>query len=175
MTYVRSLRNTNLFAIAMASRRCSGKEWHLNLATRQNPALNQLTTNVLQEFLQLRPWFRSLAGLEHHRMQIRPGSTSAGISTKHAAEQPMHLNRNKTPKIRCNALRNFSLHVLSKHSPLVQMQRERDASEPRIKTESGSQPTHSKRVASISATMPVVQILNGVGRQQIANVPQKHF
>ena len=175
MRYVRSLRNTNLFAIAMASRRCSGKGEHLNLATRQNPALNQLTTNVLQKFLQLRPWFRSLAGLECRGMQMCPGGVSGrGIHqtrcrTAHASEPELN------PRNSLQHIETLSIVRLHQASPLVQMQWKRVASEPRIKTESGSQPTHSKRVASISATMPVVQILNGVGRQQIANVPQKHF
>ncbi len=35
--------------------RCSGKGKHLNPAARQNPALNQLTTNVLQDFQKLCP------------------------------------------------------------------------------------------------------------------------
>ena len=53
-------------------------EWplHLNHATRQNPAAKPLTTNALQDFQQLYPWFRSQLGLEHRRMQIRHGGTS---------------------------------------------------------------------------------------------------
>ena len=86
------------------------------------------------------------------------------------ASEP-ELNPRNSPQL----IEKLSVARVKQASPLVQMQRKRVASEPRIKTESGSQPTHSKRVASISATMPVVQILNGVGRQQIANVPQKHF
>ena len=39
----------------------------------------------------------------------------AGVSTKHATEQPMHLNRNKTRKIHCNTLRNFPLQGFNKH------------------------------------------------------------
>ena len=38
--------------------RCSGKREHLNLASRQNPAAKPLTTNTLQDFQQLCPWFR---------------------------------------------------------------------------------------------------------------------
>ena len=41
----------------------------------------------------------------------------AGVSTKHAAEQHMHLNRSKTRKIHCNTLRNFPLQSFSKHLP----------------------------------------------------------
>ena len=43
--------------------RCSGKGKHLNLEARQNPAAKPLTTNVLQDFQQAHPWFRSMAGL----------------------------------------------------------------------------------------------------------------
>ena len=50
-----------------------------------------------------------------------------------------------------------------------------EASEPCSKAESGSQPTHNKRVAGLSATVPEVQIPDGVGRQQIANVPRRCF
>ena len=50
--------------------RCSGKGEHLNRAERQNPAANPLTANALQDFQQLCPWFRSLAGLECRGMQM---------------------------------------------------------------------------------------------------------
>ncbi len=39
----------------------------------------------------------------------------AGVATKHATEQPRHLNRDKTQEIHRNTLRNFPLHGLSKH------------------------------------------------------------
>ena len=39
----------------------------------------------------------------------------AGVSAKHAAEQPRHLNRNKTQEIHRNILRNFPLHRFRKH------------------------------------------------------------
>ncbi len=52
------------------------KKKHLNLASRQNPATNPLTTNALQDFQRLHPWFRSLAGLEYCGMQTCPGGTS---------------------------------------------------------------------------------------------------
>ena len=39
----------------------------------------------------------------------------AGVSTKHEAEQPSHLNRNQTQTNRCNTLRDFPLHGFSKH------------------------------------------------------------
>ena len=41
----------------------------------------------------------------------------AGVSTKHATEQPMHLNRDKTQETHCNSLRNFPLHRFRKHIP----------------------------------------------------------
>ena len=39
----------------------------------------------------------------------------AGVSTKRAAEQPMHLNRNKTQEIHYNSLKHFLLRGFSKH------------------------------------------------------------
>ena len=172
---------------------------HLNLATRQNPAVNPLTANVLQEFLQLRPWFRSLAGLECRGMQMCPGGVSGrGIHqtrcrTAHASEPELNPRNSpqlieklfvarvkqasplvqtqrerdasepeQNPKDSLQCIEKLFVARFKQAHPLVQMRRKRVASEPRIKTESGSQPTHSKRVASISATMPVVQILNGV-------------
>ena len=56
--------------------RCSGKGEHLNLASRQNPAVNPFTTNALQDFRQLYPRFRSQAGLECRGMQTCPGGAS---------------------------------------------------------------------------------------------------
>ena len=41
----------------------------------------------------------------------------AGVSTKHEAEQPSHLNRNQTQTNRCNTLRDFPLHRFRKHIP----------------------------------------------------------
>ena len=171
MRYVRSLRNTNLFAIAMASRRCSGKGEHLNLATRQNPALNQLTTNVLQKFLQLRPWFRSLAGLECRGMQMCPGGVSGrGIHqtrcrTAHASEPELN------PRNSLQHIETLSIVRLHQASPLVQMQRKRVASEPRNKAKFNTQLTHNKQIARLSASTLVVQIPTGFGTPQIANAP----
>ena len=56
--------------------RCSGKVEHLNLAARQNLAVNPLTTNALQNFQQLCPRFRSQTGLEGNRLQMCPGGAS---------------------------------------------------------------------------------------------------
>ena len=56
--------------------RCGGKGKHLNLALRQNQAVNPLTTNALQDFQQLYPRFRSQTGLEGNRLQMRPGGAS---------------------------------------------------------------------------------------------------
>ena len=95
--------------------RCSGKGKHLNLVARQNPAANPLTTNVLQEFRQLCPWFRSQTGLNTTECKCALAALLARVSTKHATEQPMHLNRNKTQKIHCNSLRYFLLRDFSKH------------------------------------------------------------
>ena len=67
--------------------RCSGKGEYLNPAARQNPAVNPLTANALQDFQQLIPWFRSLASLECRGMQIRLGGTSG---------RGIHQTRNRT-------------------------------------------------------------------------------
>ena len=148
---------------------------HLNLASRQNPAANPLTANALQEFLQLRPWFRSQPGLEHHRTQIRlEGTSERGIHqtrsrTAHASEPELN------PRNSLQHIETLSIVRLHQASPLVQMQWERDASEPYHKAESGSQPTHSKRVARSSTTTPMVQIPNGFGTPQNANTLQGHF
>ena len=50
-----------------------------------------------------------------------------------------------------------------------------EASEPCRKAESGSQTTHSKRIARLSATTPEVQIPDGFGTPRNANVPWRHF
>ena len=68
-----------VFLAGVSTKRATEQHMHLNLATRQNPAVNPLTANVLQEFLRLRPWFRSQPGLEHHRTQIRLGALLRGI------------------------------------------------------------------------------------------------
>ena len=56
--------------------RCSGKGEHLNPASRLNQTANPLTTNALQDFQQLCPWFRSQTSLECHRLQMCPGGAS---------------------------------------------------------------------------------------------------
>ena len=155
--------------------RCSGKREHLNLATRQNSTLKPLTTNALQDFQQLCPWFRSQPVLEHHRMQIHPGSASGrGIHqtrnrTAHASEPERNL---KNP---LQHIEKLSIARFQQASPLVQMQRKMGASEPYHKTESGNQPTHSKRIAGLSETVPVVQIPGGAGMPRNANAHWKHF
>ena len=97
--------------------RCGRKRKHLNLTARQNPAANPLTTNALQEVQQPRPRFRSLAGQECRRMQMRTGDASGrGIhQTCNRTEQHMHLNRSKTRKIHRNTLINFLLQGFNKH------------------------------------------------------------
>ena len=73
-----SLRNFPLhdFGKHLHRFRCSGKGKHLNPAARQNPAAKPLTTNALQDFQQLYPWFRCQQGSECHRLQMCPGGTS---------------------------------------------------------------------------------------------------
>ena len=55
------------------------------------------------------------------------------------------------------------------------MQRKREASEPCSKAESGIQTAHNKRVARLSATVPVVQIPDGFGTPQNANALWRCF
>ena len=88
-THCNSLKNFPLhgFNKHLHRFRCSGKGKHLNLTTRQNPAVNPLTTNALQDFLKLHPWFRSQPGLEYRGMQTCPGGTSGRC---------IHQTRNRT-------------------------------------------------------------------------------
>ena len=103
--------------------RCSGKGKHLNPAARQNQALNQLTTNALQDFQQLHPRFRSQAGLECRGMQTCPGGASG---------RGIHQTRNRTahasePEQNSKNLLQFIEKLFIawfwQASPLVQMQR----------------------------------------------------
>ena len=98
-----------------------------------------------------------------------------GVSTKHATEQHMHLNRNKAQEIHHNSLKHFPLQSFSKNLTWFRCRGKRGASEPRNKAESGSQLTHNKHIARLSATVPVVQIPGGFGTPQNANVPWRHF
>ena len=161
-----TLRNSPLhdFSKHLHRFRCSGKGEHLNLATRHNPAANQLTTNALQEFQQQHPWFRSLAGLEHHRLQIHSGGASCrGIhQTRNRTAQASEPRRN--PKNPLQHIEKLSITRIQQAPLLVQMQRKREASEPCSKAESGSQTAHNKRIARISATTPVVQIPTHMNR-----------
>ena len=155
--------------------RCSGKGEYLNLTARQNPAANPLTTNALQDFQRLHPWFRSLAGLECRGMQMCPGGTSGrGFHqtrnrTAHASEPGQNLK--KQPQ----HIEELSVAKFHQASPLVQMQWKRRASEPCRRAESGSQTARNKRIARLSATVPVVQIPTGFGMPRNANVHWKHF
>ena len=114
--------------------RCSRKEEHLTPAARQNPRPNSLTTNALQYFQQLHPWFRSLAGLECRGMQMCLGGTSGrGIhqtrsKTAHASEP------RQNPKNSPQLIDKLSIAKFQQESPLVQMQRKRGAPEPYSKT-----------------------------------------
>ena len=155
--------------------RCSGKWEHLNHAERQNPAAKPLTTNALQDFQQLYPWFRSQLGLEHRRMQIYTGSTSERGIPERSNRTAQASEPEQKPRNSPQFIETLSITRFQQASPLVQMQRKRGASEPCGKAESGSQPTHNKRIARLSTTVPVVQILGGVGTPQIANTLWRHF
>ena len=141
--------------------RCSGKGEYLNPVSRQNPAAKSLTTNALQDFRQLYPWFRSQTGMERSRMQMRPeGASGKGIhqtrdSTAHASEPEQN------PKNSLQLIEKLFIARFQQASTLVQMQRKRGVSEPCIKAESGSQTAHNKCIAEFSATVPEVQIPSG--------------
>ena len=155
--------------------RCSGKGKHLNLAQTHNSEANQLTANALQDFRKLHPRFRCQTGLEQHRMQIHSGGASGwGIRqtrsrTAHASEPEQ--NSKNLPQF----IEKLFIAWFWQASPLVQMQRKRGVSEPCSKAGSGGQAAHNKRVARLSATVPVVQIPDGFGTPQNANVHWKHF
>ena len=103
--------------------RCSGKRKHLNLAARQNPAVNPLTTSALQDFRQLCPWFRSQPVLERRRMQMRTGSTSGkGLhQTRSRVVQASEPENNSNKPLQL--IERLSVAGFQQASPLVQMQR----------------------------------------------------
>ena len=123
--------------------RCSDKRKHLNLATRQNPAVNPLTANALQDFQQLIPWFRSQPGLEYRGMQTCPGGTSGRCihQTRNRTAQASEPERNSKKTLQ--HIEKLSVARFQQASPPVQMQWKRRASEPYHKAESGSQPTYN--------------------------------
>ena len=155
--------------------RCSGKGKHLNPAARQNPAAKPLTTNALQDFRQLCPWFRSQTGLERRRMQMRHGSTSErGLhQTRSRVAQASEPESNSNKPLQL--VERLSVVRFQQASPPVQMQWKSGVSEPCSKAESGSQPANNKRVARISATTPMVQIPDGHGTPQNANALWRCF
>ena len=132
-------------------------------------------SGALQDFQQLHPWFRYMAGLECRGIQIHPGSASGrGLHqtrnrTAHASEPKQ--NPRNSPQL----IEKLSIARFQQASPLVQMQRKRRASEPCRKAESGSQTARNKRIARLSATTPMVQIRGRAGMPQNANTPWKCF
>ena len=114
------------------------------------------------------------------RQQIANGKCApevllAGDSTKRAAKQPGASEPELNPRNSPQLIEKLSIVRLHQASPLVQMQWKRRASEPCHKAESGSQSTRNKRVARISATTPVVQILGAAGMPRKANVHWRCF
>ena len=155
--------------------RCNGKGKHLNPAARQNPAAKPLTTNTLQDFQQLHPRYRSQAGLEYRRLQMCPGGAS-GWGIRQTRNRTAHASEpRQNTKDSLQFIEKLSITRIQQAHSLVQMQRQREASEPCIKAKSNRQPTHNKRIARLSATAPEVQIPAGVGTPQIANAPRRCF
>ena len=155
--------------------RCSGKWEHLNLAARQNPTANPLTTNTLRHFQQLHPWFRSQPGLEHRGMQMCHGGAYGKCIHERASRTAHASEPEQNPKNQPQHIERLPIAKFQQETLLVQMQWKRRASEPCRKAESGSQPSHSKRVVRLSATAPVVQIPGGAGTPQNANMLRRHF
>ena len=176
-THCNTLRNFPLqsFSKNLPWFRCSGKGKHLNPAARQNPAAKPLTTSTLQDFWQLHPRYRSQAGLECRGMQTCPGGTSGRCirQTRNRTAQASEPRQN--PRNSLQHIEKLSIAKFQQESPLVQMQRKRGASEPCSKAESGSQTTHNKHIAGLSATAPEVQIPDGFGTAQNANVSWRCF
>ena len=175
--YCNSLKNFLLhgFGKHLLWFRCSGKGKHLNPAQTHNSEANQLTANTLQDLQQRYPRFRSQQGLECRRLQMHSGCASGwGIrQTRNRTAQASEPEQNS--KNQPQHIEKLSITRIQQAHFLVQMQRQREASEPCSKAESGSQPTHNKRIARLSATAPVVQIPAGAGMPQIANVPRRCF
>ena len=138
--------------------RCSGKGEHLNLAARQSPAAKPLTTNVLQDFQQLCPWFRSQPVLEHRRTQIRPGGASCrGIhQTRSRVTQASEPEQNS--KNQPQFIEKLSVVRFQQASPLVQMQRKREASEPRRNPKNPLQHIEKLSITRIQQAPPPVQM-----------------
>ena len=123
--YCNSLKNFLLhgFGKHLHWFRCSGKGKHLNLEAKQNPAANQLTTSTLQDFRQLYPRFRSLAGLEYRGMQTCPGGASGwGIrQTRNRTAQASEPRQN--PRNSLQHIERLFIAPFQKAHLLVQMQR----------------------------------------------------
>ena len=103
-------------------------------------------------------------GLEHRRMQMHSGGASCrGIhQTRNRTAQASEPEQNS--KNQPQFIEKLFIAWFWQTSPLVQIRRKIEASEPYSKAESGSQPTHNKRVAKLSATTPVVQIPTHMNR-----------
>ena len=95
--------------------RCSGKGEHLNHAKRQNPAAKPLTATHCKTFSDCTRGSDPWQGWNAAEFKCTLEALLAGVSTKRAAEQHRHLNRNKTRKIHYNSLKHFPLQGFSKH------------------------------------------------------------
>ena len=103
--------------------RWGGKMKHLNPAARQNPAAKPLTTNALQDFQRLHPWFRSQTSLEHRRMQMRTGDVS-GRGIHQTRDRTAYASEPKpNSKKTLQDIDKLSIARVKQTSPLVQMQR----------------------------------------------------
>ena len=155
--------------------RCCGKVEHLNRNQTQRNHCNTLKNFLLYGFSKHLLWFRCQQGLERSGMQMCPGGASGGGATKRAAEQPGASEPEQNPRKSLQHIGKLYIAGFQQESPLVQMQRKRRASEPCNKAESSRQPTHNKRVAGLSVTVPEVQIPGGSGMPRNANTPWRHF
>ena len=150
MPNIRGFRcGANLFAIAMASRRCVGRKEHLYLQIEYGQATECCSAEALQYMRQAK---------------------RSRIYVEIQASEPER-NSNKPPQ----HIEKFSITRIQQAHSLVQMQRQREASEPCIKAKSNRQPTHNKRIARLSATAPEVQIPSRAGMPRNANVSRMCF
>ena len=112
---------------------------------------------------------------QNARMQMCPGGAYGKCIHERASRTEHASELKQNPRNPLQFIERLPIAKFHQASSLVQIQRKREASEPRIKVKSGSQPAHNKRIARISATVPVVQIPGGAGMPRNANVPWRHF
>ena len=131
------------------------------------PMVQILATNALQDLQQLHPWFRSLAGLEHHRLQIHSGGASGRGShqTRNRTAQASEPRQN--PRNSPQHIEKLSIARIKQASLLVQMQWERDAaSEPEQNSKNPLQRIEKLPIAKFQQESPLVQMQRKMGASE---------